>query len=66
MIRSCFPSAQIEFMPDEDRQAIVDSWPEDVDVTLARNDWGFSPRWGLEDAFSQYIIPSIRTHYAQT
>ncbi len=66
MVRSSFPGAQIEFMPDEDRQAIVDSWPEDVDVTLARNDWGFSPRWGLEEAFSQYIIPSIRTHYAQT
>jgi len=65
MVRSSFPGAQIEFAPDVDRQAIVDSWPEDVDTTNAVADWEFSPRWNLEEAFSQYIVPSIRTHYAQ-
>ena len=31
-----FPGAQITFEPNPRRQGIVDSWPEDVDDTLAR------------------------------
>ena len=39
-----FPSSSITWDVDEKRQAIVDSWPEDVDDTAARRDWGFAPR----------------------
>jgi nucleoside-diphosphate-sugar epimerase len=64
LVRRFFPSAHIDFVPDEARQAIVDSWPTDVDDSAARRDWGFAPQFGLEDAFEQYLIPAIRARYA--
>ena len=59
-----FPDADITFAPDLKRQAIVDSWPADVDDTAARHDWGFAPRYDLDRAFAEYLIPNIRKRYS--
>ncbi len=64
MVREHFPGAQITFEPDCQRQAMVDSWPADVDDTAARNDWGWQPRHHLRSAFEEYLVPSIRARYA--
>jgi nucleoside-diphosphate-sugar epimerase len=58
-----FPAAQITFVPDDKRQAIVDSWPEDVDDTAARRDWGWKPEYDLSAAFGEYLFPGIRRQY---
>jgi len=58
-----FPKATITFEPDLKRQAIVDSWPEDVDDSAARADWGLSPRYGLHEAFHDYLFPRIAARY---
>jgi len=58
-----FPGSEITFDPDLKRQAIVDSWPADVDDSAARRDWGLAPRYELEDAFSRHLIPNIRERY---
>ena len=58
-----FPNAQITYKVDAKRQAIVDSWPEDVDDTSARRDWDFSPAYDFERAFHEYLIPTIRATY---
>lgn len=58
-----FPKADISFAVDTKRQGIVDSWPADVDDSAARKDWGFSPRYDLDRAFRQYLIPTIRQRY---
>lgn len=58
-----FQDARIGYLPDDKRQAIVDSWPEDVDDDAARADWGFAPRFDLERAFTEYLIPGIRRRY---
>ena len=63
--RKAFPRAQITFAPDPRRQAIVDSWPEDVDDARARRDWGFRPAYDLERAFDEYLLPNITRHYAR-
>lgn len=63
VVRS-FPGARITTEVDEKRQGIVDSWPEDVDDSAARNDWGFAPKLGLEAAFEEYLIPRIRERYS--
>lgn len=60
-----FPKARISFEPHLKRQAIVDSWPAEVDDGLARKDWGFSPRYDLDRAFEEYLIPTIRARYAR-
>ena len=58
-----FPDADVTFEPDLKRQAIVDTWPADVDDTAARRDWGLEPRYDLDRAFTDYLIPGIRRRY---
>jgi len=64
MVRTAFPGQQITFAPDPRRQAIVDSWPEDVDDTRARRDWGFQATYGLERTFDEYLVPHVTSRYA--
>ncbi|RIL10438.1 MAG: epimerase [Proteobacteria bacterium] len=59
-----FPQAKIGFKVSEWRCAIVDSWPNDIDDSAARSDWGWSPKFGLEAAFNDYLIPTIRKRYS--
>ena len=58
-----FPGAEITFKPDVKRQAIVDSWPADLDDTFARREWGWLPDFGTERAFAEYLVPNIRQRY---
>ena len=58
-----FPDARITYKVDPKRQAIVDSWPEDVDDTSARRDWDFAPAYDFDRAFHEYLIPTIRATY---
>jgi threonine 3-dehydrogenase len=58
-----FPSAELTFHVDDKRQGIVDSWPEDVDDSAARRDWGFAPRHDFVSAFREYLIPAIKRRY---
>jgi threonine 3-dehydrogenase len=63
-VRRHFPGAQIAFNPDAKRQAIVDTWPEDVDTTSATRDWGFEPLHDLDSAFASELVPRISARYA--
>ena len=47
IVMQAFPQAQITFEPDPRRQKIVDTWPEDVDDSAARADWGWQPDYDL-------------------
>jgi threonine 3-dehydrogenase len=58
-----FPSAAMSYHNDLKRQGIVDTWPEDVDDSAARRDWGFAPRYDFASAFGEYLIPGIREKY---
>jgi threonine 3-dehydrogenase len=60
---SAFPGTEITFEVDAKRQAIVDSWPQDVDDACARRDWGFAPAYDFNRAFHEYLIPTIRATY---
>ncbi len=64
IVRDAFPGAQISFEPDLRRQAIVDSWPSQVDDSAARHDWDWQPDYDLDSAFRDYLIPTIRQRYA--
>ena len=63
LVKRAFPASLISFAPDLKRQRIVDSWPEDVDDSLARRDFGFAPRYDLERAFAAYLVPTISERY---
>jgi len=42
------PGFTITYEVDPLRQAIADSWPDSLDDTAARNDWGWQPEYDLE------------------
>ncbi len=60
-----FPGAQIAFAPNPGRQGIVNSWPEDVDDSLARADWNWKPDYDADRFFDDYFLPEIRKRYGK-
>lgn len=64
-VLAAFPDSVMRWSMDEKRQAIIDSWPEDVNDAAARRDWGFSPRLSFDATFADYLIPTIRERYAR-
>ena len=58
-----YPDAKIEFEPVPWRQAIVDTWPAEVDDSRARRDWGHAPELDLAKALSDYLIPALVKRY---
>lgn len=62
-VTASFPKAQITTQVDTRRQGILDSWPADMDDTAAREDWGYNPRFNLDRAFDEYLIPTISQRY---
>ena len=63
IVKQAFPDAEIEFQPDNARQAIVDTWPADVDDSSAARDWGWVPDYDKERAFQEYLIPAVKAKY---
>jgi len=63
IVKRGFPNAQISFVPDVKRQAILDSWPEDTDDSAAQKDWGWVPTYSLEKAFDEYLVPGVVERY---
>ncbi len=47
-IRKRMPDFVIEYNVDPLRQGIADSWPDSLDDTAARDEWGWSPSYDLD------------------
>ena len=62
---NAFPGAQVTFAPNPRRQGIVDSWPEDVDDSLARTEWNWLPDYDADKFFDDYFLPEIRKRYGK-
>lgn len=60
-IKKYIPEFEITYEPDF-RQAIADSWPDDVDDTAAREEWGWKPDFDL-DAMTQDMLKAIRAKH---
>ena len=60
---AAFPGARIRFQPNPRRQGIVDSWPEDVDDSPARADWGWQPEYDVDRFFDDYFLPEMHRKY---
>jgi len=47
-IRRFMPNFEIEYEVDVVRQSIADSWPDSLDDSCARAEWGWQPEYSLE------------------
>ena len=62
-VKEFFPNMIIGNSINTKRQAIVDSWPGNVNDSAACKDWNWSPRFDLNSAFNDYLIPQITKRY---
>jgi threonine 3-dehydrogenase len=58
-VARAIPGVRIGFAPEPKRQAILDSWPDALDDTAARVDWGWAARFDL-DAMTDDLVPRVR------
>jgi nucleoside-diphosphate-sugar epimerase len=58
-IRRHVPGFVIEYEVDPERQAIADSWPDAVDDTAARDEWGWKPEYDL-DTMTRDMLEKLR------
>lgn len=63
-VRKNVGTADITFVPDAQKQAILDSWPRSLDDSAARADWGWQPAFDLQK-MTEDLVPRIRTLLAQ-
>ena len=47
-IKKEIPEFKLSYDVDKVRQAIADSWPNSLDDSAAREEWGFDPKYNLE------------------
>ncbi|MCK4782500.1 MAG: NAD-dependent epimerase/dehydratase family protein [Desulfobacteraceae bacterium] len=62
-VERCIPEAQTDFKPDQEMITLVENLPQRLDDTLAREDWGWSTRYSLDQAVEDFIR-EIRAHRA--
>jgi len=62
-VKTYYPDANIDFVINDNRQSIIDSWPEDINDEKAREDWGWQAEHDMDKAFSEYLMPEIRSRY---
>jgi len=48
-LRRHFPDFTLQVEVDPIRQAIADSWPERLDDSAAREEWGWAPEFGVRE-----------------
>ena len=63
MVTIFFPKFSLSYDINLKRQEIVNSWPNIINDNKARNDWRWKPRFNFENAYRNYIVPSIIQHY---
>ena len=63
-IQKYVPGFGTEYNPDH-RQKIADSWPNSIDDSEAREDWGWKPSYDL-DAMTQDMLKNLAPRYGKT
>lgn len=62
-VKEFYPEADIDFVINDNRQSIIDTWPADINDDQARADWSWTVVHDFDKAFSEYLIPEIRSRY---
>jgi nucleoside-diphosphate-sugar epimerase len=62
-IRKHIPEFQLDYQVDPVRQAIADSWPDSIDATAAKEEWGFHAEYDLEK-MTQDMLTRLQEKFA--
>lgn len=54
-IQKIIPEFKIDYQVDPERQSIADSWPDSIDDSTARKEWGWNPQYDLEKTSAEMI-----------
>ncbi|MFD1419240.1 L-threonine 3-dehydrogenase [Companilactobacillus keshanensis] len=63
-IQKVMPEFDMTYNVDPMRQAIADSWPNSIDPTCAKKEWGFSPNYDL-DAMTKDMLDKLKDRVNQ-
>ena len=55
-IKKRYPNFEMVYEPEPIKQAIADSWPDKMDDSCARNEWGWNPQYDLEKMTDDMIL----------
>ena len=58
-IKKVIPEFEIDYNVDPIKQAIADSWPNSLDDTAAREEWGWNPKYDL-DAMTRDMLEKLK------
>lgn len=61
-IKKYMPEFQMEYKVDPLRQAIAESWPNSLDDTCAREEWGWKPEYDL-DSMTQDMLAKLKIRF---
>lgn len=61
-IKEYVPDFEMDYQHDPLRQAIADSWPDSLDDTCAREEWGWKPEYDL-DAMTRDMLSQLRIKF---
>ena len=63
-IRKYLPEFEMQYQVDPLRQAIAESWPNSLDDTCAREEWGWKPEYDL-DAMTQDMLAKLKERFGR-
>lgn len=63
-IRKYLPEFEMQYQVDPLRQAIAESWPNSLDDTCAREEWGWKPEYDL-DAITQDMLAKLKERFGR-
>ena len=58
-IKKVIPEFELDYDVDPVRQAIADSWPNSLDDSAAREEWGWNPKYDL-DAMTKDMLEKLK------
>lgn len=61
LLKVYYKDATITYKINMMRQRIVNSWPSNIDDTVARKDWGWNPKYDLTNVINDYLIEGNKT-----
>lgn len=61
-IKKYMPDFHMEYKVDPLRQAIAESWPNSLDDTCAREEWGWKPEYDL-DSMTQDMLAKLKIRF---